>query len=66
MHSNFKTYITLCNSSSVRKGSEEMVPKQKKGCVGSGEGDCVSVRHTILVSMYEYYDPELKENLEGG
>ena len=28
MHSNFKTYITLCNSSSVRKGSEEMVPKQ--------------------------------------
>ena len=29
-------------------------------------GETVSVMHTILVNMYEYYNPELKEDLQGG
>ena len=69
MHSSFKTYITLCNSSSVRKCSEEMVPKQmgvKRKGVLALVGETVSVMHTILVNMYEYYNPELKEDLQGG
>ena len=46
----------------IRRDGAKTDGGQKKGGVGSGGGDCVSVMHTILVSMYEYYNPELKED----
>ena len=46
----------------IRRDGAKTDGGKKKGGVGSGGGDCVSVMHTILVSMYEYYNPELKED----
>ena len=46
----------------IRRDGAKTDGGQKKGGVSSGGGDCVSVMHTILVSMYEYYNPELKED----